>query len=418
MDKKVFISYSREDKNKVFKIKDEIEQHIGNECWIDLTGIESDKEFSDVIISAINQCEVFVFMYSTKSSVSPWTKKELNFAEKKKKRIVFVNIDNSELADWFLFNYSNHDIISYSKKEQMEKLLRDMESWFGKASNPPITLQKNNKTLYLVVIGVLVLSVLIIKLLYTLTNISVGPITSNDSISVKSDAMLVDLSLLELAQTKNGIENKLIQYQSYSASYNHTWKLPNWVAYSLDSIKQRGNVRRATQFSTEPLLKDDSVTTNDYRGSGYDRGHMAPAGDMKWSETSMKDCFYLCNICPQTSALNSGLWHKLESRVRCWAKKDTIYVCCGPIVLDNHKKINNKIAIPDSFFKVICKKSKGGWTSIGFVFPNSDNLNSDNIYSYAMSVDDIEKLTGHDFFYNIPKAIQDKMERTFSKEDW
>lgn len=145
---------------------------------------------------------------------------------------------------------------------------------------------------------------------------------------------------------------------------------------------------------------------------------MAPAGDMKWSETSMNDCFYLCNICPQTSTLNGGVWGKLEMKVREWARKDTIYVCCGPIVSENYKKINNKIAIPDTFFKVICKKSKGNWTSIGFVFPNSENLSSDNMYNYARSVDDVEKLTGHDFIYDIPNTIQDKMERTFSNEDW
>ena len=112
---------------------------------------------------------------------------------------------------------------------------------------------------------------------------------------------------------------------------------------------------------------------------------MAPAGDMKWSETAMKDCFYLCNICPQSSLLNCGLWLKLEMNVRKWAKKDTIFVCCGPIVSEHPEFIKNKIAIPDAFFKVICTKRESNWVGIGFLFSNT-NDNLSKVYSTMLKL--------------------------------
>lgn len=417
MEKKIFISYSRDDKNTVFDIKSEIEQHIGSQCWIDLNGIESDKEFSDIIISAINHCEIFIFMYSRKSSVSAWTKKELNFAEKKNKRIIFVNIDNSKLSDWYLFNYSGHDIISHSKKDEMDKLYRDLKTWCGVSEMADRRKNESQHSITYLYITFFML------LLFGITALFIngkGLKSKEDHIFIQgsSDAMLVNLNLLELAQTKSGITNKIIQYQSYSASYNKDWKIPNWVAYSLDANKLSGKKQRHYNFKPEPLLLDDSVSTKDYLESGYVRGHMAPAGDMKWSETAMENCFYLCNICPQTSVLNCGLWFELEMNVREWAKKDTIFVCCGPIVSKHPEFIKNKIAIPDAFFKVICKKRENDWVGLGFIFSNTNDNLSESIFDYAKSIDEIEHITGHDFFYNISIKEQNIMESTFHINDW
>ena len=419
MEKKIFISYSRDDKNIVFSIKSKIEQHIGSQCWIDLNGIESDKEFSDIIISAINNCEIFVFMYSLKSSVSAWTKKELSFAERKNKRVVFVNIDNSKLSDWFLFNYSGHDIISYSKKEEMNKLYRDLKTWCG-VSETTVKRKKDSRQ-SLIYLGITICVLLLIALgIFVLLNNGKRINSKEERIfkQASSDAMLVDLNLLELARTKSGVTNKIIQYQSYSASYNKDWKIPNWVAYSLDASKLSGKSRRFSSFESEPLLRDDSVSPKDYAGSGYSRGHMAPAGDMRWSETAMKDCFYLCNICPQSPLLNGGLWNNLEMTVRKWAKKDTIFVCCGPIVSEHPEFIKNKIAIPDAFFEVLCKKRERNWVGIGFIFSNTNDKLSGRIFDYAKTIDEIEYVTGHDFFYNVPIKEQNIMESTFHLDDW
>ena len=134
MNEKIFISYSRKDKDVVFAMKDEIEKRVGSgNCWIDLTGIESDKQFEDIIISAIDRAEIFLFAYSKNSAASEWTRKEVSFAKIKGKRLVFVNIDGSELSNWFLFNYSGHNIIDYANPDQRNHMLSDLAAWCGTA---------------------------------------------------------------------------------------------------------------------------------------------------------------------------------------------------------------------------------------------------------------------------------------------
>ena len=133
---RIFISYKRTDKEVVFKIKDKVENATGEKCWIDLDGIESDAMFKSVIIKAINQCEVFLFMYSQKHSEitdfeNDWTIKELNFASKKKKRVVFVNIDGSELSDLFLFDYDIKQQIDGRSSESVERLCSDLKKWLN-----------------------------------------------------------------------------------------------------------------------------------------------------------------------------------------------------------------------------------------------------------------------------------------------
>lgn len=127
---KIFISYSRFDKKQVFKLKSEIDKFIGiKTCWLDLTGIESDQQFVDVIIDAINQSEIFLFMYSNNSEKSEWTRKEIDYAQMKGKKIVFVKLGNIKLNNYYLFQYGSHDIINIFDKDEKNKLLRNLKSW-------------------------------------------------------------------------------------------------------------------------------------------------------------------------------------------------------------------------------------------------------------------------------------------------
>ena len=136
---RVFISYKRVDKAKVLKLKDTIEAAIGEDCWIDLDGIECDAIFKSVIINAINNCEVFLFMYSkTHSTIvdfeHDWTVRELSFAELKKKRIVFINIDGSTLSDLFLFDYANKQQVDATSTEALNHLCTDLQKWLGNST--------------------------------------------------------------------------------------------------------------------------------------------------------------------------------------------------------------------------------------------------------------------------------------------
>ena len=122
---------------------------------------------------------------------------------------------------------------------------------------------------------------------------------------------------VEIPAEISGRKEQIICHTGYTVSYNSDWKIPNWVAYELTKEEVGGAVERYDVFMPDPVVpSDESATTYDYKGTGWDRGHMAPAGDMKWSEQAMKESFYLSNICPQNKKLNSGIWKDLEEQVR------------------------------------------------------------------------------------------------------
>jgi endonuclease G len=223
---------------------------------------------------------------------------------------------------------------------------------------------------------------------------------------------------VEDTKTNKAVESQVIEHTGYRVSYNQTWCIPNWVAYELTRSEVAGQYPRRGSFCPDPQVVGYTAVTSDYTKSGWDRGHMAPAADMKWSEEVMLESFYLSNICPQNSGLNGGLWLSLEERARYWANKDSnIFIVCGPIMDDVYDTIGaNGVAVPKGFFKVICKKNKGTYVGIGFIFPN-ENCSGD-IFDLACTIDKVEEISGHDFFYILPDNVENTIERSFNLKDW
>ena len=223
---------------------------------------------------------------------------------------------------------------------------------------------------------------------------------------------------IQLAKTSKGLSSQIITHVGYTTSYNSAWLIPNWVAYELTATEVAGTYPRPKKpFVPDPLVKGKSAVHGDYSNSGYSRGHMAPAADMKWSEQAMLESFYLSNICPQIAELNGGVWERLENRCRSLAKEGSVFICCGPIISGTPKRIGeNKVAVPAGFYKVLCMKRKGKWQAIGFMFPNSACQGS--MFDYACTVDEVEKTTGHDFFYNLSDDVEISIEATFKSKDW
>ena len=157
-------------------------------------------------------------------------------------------------------------------------------------------------------------------------------------------------------------------------------------------------------------MKGVIATNADYTRSGYDKGHMAPAADMKWSVTAMKESFYFSNMCPQHPELNRRKWKDLEEKIRDWAIADSaIIIICGPIVEDSVQKIGkNRVVVPQKFFKVILSPFVDNPRAIGFLFDNERSV--EPLGTYVISVDSIETLTGMDFFAPLPDELEDSIE--------
>lgn len=207
----------------------------------------------------------------------------------------------------------------------------------------------------------------------------------------------------------------IVEHTAFTLSYNSQTMTPNWVAWELNREETEGDEGRESKFSPDPLLPEPRVTHKDYSNSGYDRGHMAPAADMKWNEQAMKESFYTSNICPQNRKLNRDDWKDLENACREWAKKyGTIYIACGPIYDSKRPKRigEHQVAIPDRFYKVVLVYNRKNPFTLAFLFKNEGHHQA--LMNYQTTVDEVENITGFDFFAKLPNQEEEKLESIVS----
>ena len=182
---------------------------------------------------------------------------------------------------------------------------------------------------------------------------------------------------IEQPAALQGVSEQIIAHTGFILSFNKELGQPNWVAWELTAEEAEGTVPRADDFLPDPQVAEAfRVTTADYRGSGYDRGHMCPAADMKWSYKAMNDCFYMTNICPQDHSLNAGSWSTLEKACRRWALREgCVYIAAGPVFKAGKRPAQigqeHPVAVPDGFFKVVLSLRKGAEKAIGFYYENN-----------------------------------------------
>jgi endonuclease G len=214
----------------------------------------------------------------------------------------------------------------------------------------------------------------------------------------------------------------VLEKSNYTVSFNRETNLPNWVAWSITSEELIERESRTNNFQPDPELPvHEAVTTDDYKNSGYDRGHMCPAADNKYHWRAMDESLYMTNICPQNNNLNRGDWKELEEDCRRWATKEPVYIACGPILYNKPKYgfIGRKfmIRVPDAFFKVVLTGLNSGKPRvIGFIYKNESGNNKRD--KYVNSVDDVERITSLDFFANLPDEIENKIEASYKLSEW
>lgn len=215
------------------------------------------------------------------------------------------------------------------------------------------------------------------------------------------------------------IPQQIKKFEGFTVSFNKENHTPNYVSWELlgseiDDVTDRSNL----------FWRDEDIEGcpdyKDYTRSGYDRGHMCPAADQKYSEKAMTDCFVMANMCPQDHNLNAGAWLTLENKERQWAKRDSaLIIIAGPIYTTGQKtkKIGTSgVKVPDAFFKVLLAPFLNKPRAIAFVYPNASSPG--NMQDYALSVDELETITGYDFFSSLSDDIEGKVEANYSFKEW
>ena len=241
-----------------------------------------------------------------------------------------------------------------------------------------------------------------------------------------------------LPALSDGLAEQLLERTAYTVSYNVDTRQPNWVAWVItrQNVSERNMV--VDRPSNAPFHEDEQVprpraTLDDYRGSGWTRGHMCPAGDCRWRGDVQYESFLLTNVSPQSRYLNSGVWNDIEKSCRRWALRyGKVYVVAGPIFFKKSEKGSigrNRVTVPDAFFKVILCLDSARPKAIGFVCRNEKEAAAQTGYVkngkkrpkrelYVHSVDEVERITGYDFFPSLPDDIESEVEARADPDEW
>jgi endonuclease G len=210
---------------------------------------------------------------------------------------------------------------------------------------------------------------------------------------------------------------EIVRHSAFILSYQEEYEIASWVLHRLVKEAASGKAERSNEFLPDPLVESGSAVTQDYSRSGYDRGHLCPAGDFKHDKELEDETFYMSNMSPQVPDFNRGIWSDLENKVRSWVKKrGELIIVTGPILKKGLPTIGrmNKIAVPEKFYKIIYDPATE--EAIAFLFPNEGSV--ELVKSFTISIDELETMTGIDFFAKLPDSLEQKIERQNNVDDW
>ena len=211
---------------------------------------------------------------------------------------------------------------------------------------------------------------------------------------------------------------QIIHHNGYSLSYNEPHEQAEWVAYELKKEQLSYTNYKRPYFEIDKAVKTGAAHWRNYKNSGFDRGHLCPAADRRYSKYAHDETFLTSNISPQEHQFNSGIWNTLEQKVRYWAAKyNGVFVVTGGVLRGNMKTIGEeKVAVPNYFYKVLVDNNNGKTKMIAFLIPHKNS--NKPLYHFVVSVDSIEKLTGIDFFPQLSDDIENTLEASSSYKAW
>jgi endonuclease G len=212
--------------------------------------------------------------------------------------------------------------------------------------------------------------------------------------------------------------NQIIKHDYFTLSYSEKNEQAEWVAYELKKSYVRNANFKRPYFIEDSKVKTGSADWRNYKKSGYDKGHLCPAGDMEFALNAYNDTFFTSNISPQIHDFNGGIWNRLEQKTRYWATKyDGVYVITGGVLNSSLKTIGKEeVSVPNYFYKILLDNSNGDYKMIAFLVPNIKS--SKPIYDFVVSVDRIEKLTGINFFPKLNDKTENSLEKNSDYKAW
>jgi len=266
---------------------------------------------------------------------------------------------------------------------------------------------KNRKSIYAI------LTLLVAGFLYIQNGNNEQQVKQNDEDGTTDVSVDKQFDFLPTSTT-----GQVVVHDYYTLSYNEKYEQAEWVAYVLTPSHLKRIDRKRPYFIYDKKVKTKSANYRNYKKSGYDRGHLVPAGDMRFSEKAFNDTFYTSNISPQNHKFNAGIWNILEQKTRYWTQKyGQLYVITGGILKEGLRTIGKeKVAVPNQFYKIILDYTEPEIKAIAFLMPN-ENVNR-ALYKYVVSIDYIEQKTGIDFFPNLPDAIENRLEAASDYKGW
>lgn len=231
----------------------------------------------------------------------------------------------------------------------------------------------------------------------------------------------LELPVCAASKTGTAHDHQIRRFQNYVVCYRESYEQAEWAAYCLEKEELVKNASRGNDFRPDPEITTGSASLADYKKSGYDRGHLAPAADFAFSEEAMSESFYLSNMSPQAPGLNREIWQYLEGQVRTWAERfGKVYVVTGPVLekpAEEYESIGeNQVSIPEYYYKVLLSPTEDSLMAIGFILPNKKC--KDTFWDYAVSVDEVERRTGLDFYSLLDDKLEDTLEANYTLEDW
>lgn len=261
------------------------------------------------------------------------------------------------------------------------------------------------KTIYTLLLLVCVVGFWLFENFYTPATYS----RSSDEVSLENR----DFSLLP-----SSTSDEIVHHEYYSLSYKERFEQAEWVAYDLKKQHLTHDDRRRPYFIEDPKVRSKSADWRNYKRSGFDRGHLCPAGDRRFSEYAYKETFYTSNISPQRNDFNAGVWNRLEQQVRYWCKKyGDLYIVAGGVLKSGLEEIGDEdVDVPDAFYKIVVRTEGSQIKALGFLFPHRES--TANLDTFLVPIDRIEELTGVNFFEQQSNSWQEQIESEIRKSGW